>query len=477
MTIKHVSLIFITSFFLQNVFAQENLEQLEKEAQNATTASQNSSVYLTLRDAIEQGLRESIPEQIRKYEFEIQELNYKDAKEEFYYPKLSLNVATDGDHFIENLYRDPSKNASSAKTPDGFVGLELEDYTLFNWGRDYLEYLNAQASYKRQSQYLTEQKRSLRFQIILAYFELAKRKKITLISRTILRHTSFIYRLAREQVSLKKVNTQEFLQTKAEFLEAHRNYQSSLSAYAQAQEAFSNSIGSANQNLYSPAEQLKFATLIIDESRAQKIITQRNPELLEAKTQLANANRSYQKTIKDNLPLPKFTLKLGSYKRLFSQDGTRDEYETFNDSANVEIAASLNMKWTIFGSGGFFNSRKTERSFYNKKIAELRLRDSKRQIEVANQTIFSRLRYLEKEYTATKALLDNSQKVFDKTLDNYISRKTSFVNIKYVINNLYNTSVEYENLKFEHVFEKVSLALLMGVDDFPGEKFETLVVK
>ena len=40
-----------------------------------------------------------------------------------------------------------------------------------------------------------------------------------------------------------------------------------------------------------------------------------------------------------------------------------------------------------------------------------------------------------------------------------------------------NASVDYEKSKYDHLVSKLQLASLMGVDDFPGERFEGLVLK
>ena len=72
---------------------------------------------------------------------------------------------------------------------------------------------------------------------------------------------------------------------------------------------------------------------------------------------------------------------------------------------------------------------------------------------------------------------NNARKVFDKVIDNYISGKTRVTNVKQTLEELKLASVQYEATKYNHLVEKLNLAKLMGVDDFPGEKFERLVEK
>lgn len=472
-------LILFLLFDLSSSFAQTDLDQLEKDIkQNKLTQNlDNQAEGITLQDAIESGLRKSNPELVRKYSFQLNEIVFKDARDDFYYPKLNLTMSTSSDHFTENLYRDQTTNAESSKTPTGSIGLEIEDYTLFNWGKDYLDFLNSKESYQRTKQNLTEDKRELRFQIIAEYFNLSRQNAIIRIFKKQLSHTSFIYRLAKEKLTLRKITTQEFLHAKTLFLEAHKNYHSSLFEYYKIQESFATILGDELKTIYKPLSRLKFKAIAFGSDESYRFVNNNSRDLLDARSDVKNSNRSYQRVLKNNLPLPKFSVKLGSYQRSFSSGGYSDDYETFAGSKNIEIAATLNMSWRIYGSGGFFNSRATETSFYNKKISELKLREAHRNTKVANRLTHSRILHLEKKYEATDAELKNARKVFDKVIDNYLSSKTKFTNVKQILDELLNASINYELTKYEHLLEKLTLAKLMGVDDFPGDKFDRLVEK
>ncbi len=460
-------------------FAQTNLEQLEKDI-NSNKITQNlddRAKGISLQDAIEDGLRKNFTELSRKYQFQLNEITYKDAHDDFYYPKLNLTMRTTSDHCTENLYRDQNTNAESPKTPTGSIGLEFEDYTVFNWGKDYLDYLNAKESYSRAKLGFDESKRELRLQIIAEYFNLARQNSIVKIYKKQLSHTSFVYRLAKEKLTLRKINSQEFYQAKALFLNSHKNYHDSLFDYYKIQQSLADLLGEELKTIYKPLSILKFKPISFGPNESMRFVIKNNPDLLDAKSEMKNSSRSYQRVLKDNMPLPKFSLKLGSYQRAFSSGGYDDQYETFNGSKNLEIAATLNMSWRIYGSGGFFNSRTTESSFYNKKLSEIKLREAQRSIEVANRLTHSRILHLEKKYDAVNAELKNARKTFDKVIDNYLASRTRFTDVEQVLAELLGSSIAFENTKYEHLLEKLTMAKLMGVDDFPGDKFDQLVTK
>lgn len=466
-------------FFSGIGWAQEDLDQIQKtiEKDKVLQNLADSAKALSLNDAVETGLRKNNLEILRKYEFQVNELDFQDAFEDFWFPQLNLTMNTSEDHFSENLYRDNFDNASSTKTPTGTVGLEMPDYTLFNWGRDYLDYLNSKETYKRNKQILKEQRRELRFNIINNYFNLVRLQRITKAYKKQLSHTSFIYRLAKEKLGLKRIKTQEYLQAKAEFLRAHKNYQNSLYEFYQQQQSLADVLGDDPETIYKPLDTLKYIPITIGKNESLKSVVKNSPLIRDARTALKNSNRSYQKSLKDNMPLPKLSLKLGTYQRAFSTNGVEDRYETFSGSKNVEVAATVNMSWRIFGSGGFFNSRTLKRSYYQKRIAEVNLNEAQRKMKVANDMTHAKIVYLEKKLKATEAQLKNARKVFDQAIDNYIDNKSSFSDMKLVLDELINANTDIENVKYEHLVEKLTYASVMGVDDFPGEKFENLVEK
>lgn len=460
-----------------------NLDEIEKDFINQTDSSSNRSlkdlrditVQISLQDAIEGGLRNNYDEKNRKYQFQLNEIFYQDAHDDFYFPNINLTMATTSDHHIENFYRDTTTNASSPKTPHGHLGIEIEDYTLFNWGKDYLDYLNAKEEYARTKENLAESKRDLRLKIILSYFELAKTKEIVKIYKKQLSHASFIYRLAKEKLTLRKIKSQEFLEAKSLFLAAHKDYHQALYLSDKSQVNLIQILGEDHHASYNTVNILRYSPLNVTEKESLTSAIKNARALLDAKAQMNIANRSFEKAQKENLPLPKFSVKLGTYRRNFTGGNYSDDYETFAGSKNIEVAASLNMTWRLYGSGGFFNYRKQEGSYYSKKMSELNLEDAKREVNYINRLTHSQIRRLENRYKAVAAQRKNARSVFDQTIDNYISSKTHITNVRQVLEELKTSSVELEETKLSHLSEKLNLAQLMGVDDFAGEKFERLI--
>lgn len=430
---------------------------------------------IDLRSVLEEGFRRNPFEQIRGQQKEQIELLKTDLYQKFWLPTVSLELQTSNhriDRFKESSQSTPGMGAQ--KAPTGSLGLVIEDYTFFNWGRDYLQYQNEKQTLNRANQQLTESRRRLKFDLITQYFNLVRTREIKRIYQEQLRQTSFIHRLAREKLQLRKIRAQEYYQTRSEYLRSQTEYQESLYDVGLQEEALANLLGDEWRGSYRTQEQLKYISVNTSMDEALKLAKEQSVEYRNAKLQYDNANRSYEKALKDNLPLPKFSFNLGTYRTGFDPDGTTWNYQTTPGNRNVELVAAIDMKWTLLGEGGFFNSRDNQQAYLNKRIAEINYFNTKRQLEVKVRTIYKTLRYLEQKVEISQFQHKNAQSNYDSVLDNYIAGKTSYTDIKLAVDNLVISQINSENVKFEHLLKKLELADYMGLEDFPGENFEQL---
>lgn len=447
--------------------------QTTQTTQNGIQQSEGRAI--DLRSVLEEGFRRNPFEQIRGQQKEQIELLKSDLFEKFWLPTISLELETSNhriDRFRESSQSTPGMGAQQA--PTGSLGLVIDDYTLFNWGRDYLQYQNDKQTLNRANQQLAEARRRLKFDLIGQYFNLIRTREIKTIRQEQLRQTSFIHRLAREKLQLRKIRAQEYYQTRSEYLRSQTEYQESLYDVGLQEETLANLLGDEWRGSYRTNEQLKYVSVNTSMAEALKLAEEQSVDFRNAKLQYDNANRTYEKTLKDNLPLPKFSFNLGTYRTGFDPEGTSWNYQTTPGNRNVELVAAIDMKWTLLGEGGFFNSRDNQQSYLNKRIAEINFFNTKRQLEVKIRTIYKTLRYLEQKVEIAQFQQKNAQSNYDAVLDNYIAGKTTYSDIKLAIDNLVISQINSENVKFEHLLKKLELADYMGLEDFPGENFEQL---
>ena len=434
--------------------------------------------FLDLRSAIEEAIRKNPFQQIRGFEREKIDLRRSDIFQSFWLPNLALELQSSNhkiDRLKESTQNTPSMGAQQA--PTGSLGLVMEDYTLFNWGRDYLAYQNQKHTLNREEQILQEQKRALKFAVISQYFRLIRAKEIVSIRREQLRQASFVHKVAREKLKLKKIRAQEYYQTRSEYLRSQTEYRDSAFDLGVEEERMSNLLGDEYRGAYRTNEQLRYVALNASEDEALKFSLAQSPAYRNAKLAYDNASRTYEKTLKDNLPLPKLSLSLGTYRTGFDPDGSYWRYETSPGNRNIELVAAVDMRWNLIGEGGFFNGRRNQEAYLNKRIAETNYYNTKRELEVRVRTIYKTLRFLEQKVDISSYQQKNAQSNYDVVLDNYVSGVATYPDIKIALDNLVLSLINTQDVKFEHLLRKLELADLMGMEDFPGENFEALAVK
>jgi len=430
---------------------------------------------IDLKTVIEEGLRKNHGQQVRAYNENILELGWRDQYAEFWFPSVNL-VLSSGTQRLDHL-KMGKDNTKTSPSPAGSLGLEIGDYTLFNWGKDYAAYLNQKRIYKRGKQEINEKRRELKHDLILQYFDLLTRKDLANTAKYRLRQASFIYRLSREKMTLKKLSKEIYYQSRHIYLEAQEEYQQAKIAVQLADEKMALLLADAPGTRYHLREILKYQKVKTSIAEAERLSLKNNPKILTAQTVLEVAKKQYQIIKKENLPLPKITINLGAYTHTFDDNKNQTRYFTHTDSSNLEITATVNATWSIFGKGGLFNRRKTETSFVTKNLRQKLLNQQKHTTHSGITTTFRRILHQEKMMTILTAETTNLRKTYDVILENYINKKTAFINYKLALNDL----IEARNLnaltKFDHLKGKIELAKLMGIEDFPGENFENLAIQ
>lgn len=456
--------------------AQLTLEKNETRYIQEDERNRPSDTFKTLRlnDVIEQGLRQNYEEKMRKTEAEILDLEFADTKEEFWWPSLKLKLEHSA-YRVGRLYSGSMNGAAAASSPEGSFGLEIGEYTLFNWGKDHLNYLNARTTYRRDKQELSEERRILKHRLIASFFRVKSLKDIEKAKRDQLRHASFIYRLNREKITLKKISSQAYYQARAEYLRAQNEYQDARTALLVGEENLAYLIQDNVGTRYFFPEELQFVRLKTSIDEALKLSANQSPEVLQAMAEAEKAERDYDRIQRENLPLPKFTVNLGAYKHNFgNQTGGHTRFETGPGNSNIDVVATLNATWSLTGPGGLFNGRKNRAGLLERFRAGVDLSRAKHEVNSFVRNLYQTILNNERQITVLEARVPNLLKTFDTIMENYMNGKASFNDFKDTLRELTDTTVLLSSVRADHVENKVALANFMGIEDFPGENFEHL---
>lgn len=438
-----------------------------------TPPSQTRQIRLKL--TIEEGLRKNPDQNVRNLKDNLLDSQWRDVSEDFWFPDIDLVMEADSKR-VGRIRQGTAFNQDPTRIPVGSLGLSFGDYTIFNWGKDYAKYLNARANYFRNKRNLVEARRYLRHSLVIRYFQLSMIKAFERIYLNQLQHASFIYRLSREKAPQRKVTKQEYLMARAEYLRAREEYQQSIINSAVEDEQFAYFLGDNLDTSYRLVDALVYEKLNIPLKEILFLTNKNSPTIQNKRQELANAARTYELTLKENLPLPKLTLNLGAYKQNFTQGlGSFGSYETTSPgNKNIDLTASINVTWSLLGDGGFFNHRKNTQAHLGKRIAERELLNNRQLTYSRQRQLFKRVLNLETQVDIFKANLSNAQKNFDSTFENYVKGKTTFLDFKNALLVLRDAEINLERATFQHLKHKVMLANTMGLADFPGRRFELL---
>ena len=429
---------------------------------------------LQLNDVIEQGLRKNYDQNIRVQKDFLNDITFQGVKNAFWLPELKVNLTTTNQRISTLHSSSRAPLAPNPTTPSGTLGLTFSDYTVFNWGKDYALYLNKKNTYERDKEIFNENKRELKLDLIENYFYLMATKNIEKIRQDELRQASFIYRLNKEKITVGKTSKQDYYQARSEYLKAQNDYHEAKITSDQADENIAFLIADDIGTKYVLNEVLDYRRIKITLDDSLSLTTKNNPTLLNNKTTVENAERSYDVALKENMPLPKFSVNLGGYTKKFGTGTNSTMYETYSNSGNVELVASINATWSIDGEDGLFNSNKLAKSRIGKEIAFKEFERNQHYTQSLVRQTYKTILSLQNQIVILEARIPSLQKTFDTILENYLSGKTKYYDFHIALDELTTTKILYEQNKLEHLKQKLTLAKLSGIEDFPGENFEQL---
>ena len=432
---------------------------------------------LQLNDVIEQGLRLNYDQKLREKQQEVTAIAYEGAKTAFWLPQLQVSLQTDDQKVGTIRASERRPTTPNSAHPSGTLGLSFGDYTVFNWGKDYALYLNTKSTFERSKQILSESSRELKLELIGNYFSLMAFKSIEKIRQDQLRQASFVYRLSKEKITVGKTTKQDYYQARSEYLKAQNDYHDAKIASDEADENMAFTIADPVGTKYVLNETLEYKRLKLTVDEALQFAEKQNPTLLTNKVLIANAERSYDVALKENMPLPRFSVNLGAYNKRFGAGVNTTRYETYAGSGNIELVATVNATWDLIGENGFLNSNKLATSRLNREIAFKQFEKNTHFTQSFVRQTYKTILSLQNQLVILEARMPSLQKTFDTVLENYLAARAKFYDFSLALQDLTETKIYYEQVKLLHVKEKLNLARAMGVEDFPGENFEHLATR
>jgi len=429
---------------------------------------------IDLSTVIEQGLRESHDEKINELKRELFSIKRQSALTSFWLPHVQLQLSTEEQH-LGTLRKGNKNGPAASKSPTGTFGLYLGDYTVFNWGKDYLQYLNKTKAISRSTDILAEEKRNLRHKLIESFFELVTAKNIEKIMRNELRQASFIFRLNKEKISVGKASKQEYYESRSQYLKAQKDFQEATLKSELAEGNIQNLISDSRGSSYIVNQNILFSKISIPLDELLGIGKVKSPTILDAKTKLEITSNSYLLAAKESLPLPRLSVNLGAYTNRFNKNYSSTTYETRSNNSDIELVATVNATWDILGERGLLNSKERETAYLEKEISLRSFTQARDNTDYFIRELYKKILFYEKQFILQEANTSNLQKNFDTILDSYVSKRANLSDLRRALDDLTSNLESFEQIKMEHLRSKLFLAKIIGMEDLPGESFDKLI--
>ncbi len=460
----------------ENSVSEKKIRSTDIFIQEKSTYKLNETYKtISLNDVIEQGLRLNSDQEIRNLRLELNDLNIEQNFREFWLPSLKLTLVTE-EQRVGTL---SSSTRESSDRPNtrvfGSFGFDLGTYTLFNWGKDYAHYLNNKQNYERQKKLGEEEKKDLKLDLITDYIEIIKKKNILKVRQDQLRRASFIYRLNKEKVNVGKTSQQDYYLARAIYLKSQSDYHAAKIEADKSDENLAYLIKEKTGTKFIINEEIDYQKMKITLNNALDILESKNSNILNSKNQISLAERELEIARKENLPLPKFTLNLGGYRHKFGNGINRTNFETYDNTGAIDVVATINATWDLFGEDGLLNRDKLKRRRIELELARHGLKKAKNFSEAEIQNLYKNIITLQNQLLILEARVPTAQKTFDTILENYLGGKTRFNDYKLALDDFIDTKIMYETFLSEHAQQKLQLAKVLGIEDFPGENFEKIV--
>ncbi len=446
------------------------------DAEESNFSIQTLVKPLSLGGAIQQGIQQNHDQINRQFQRELIEIDWKDQWSSFWLPQIDISLSINP-HRIAQLRRTSSLTGSQARNTGGQFSLNLGEYSIFNWGKDYLGYLNSKQTYRRNKQNLIEEQRELKFSIIEDYSDLVTSKNRLKTYKKILRHASYAYRMAKEKVEAKKLSLQNYYMIRTLYLESYENYINEKRYYQSANEKLAFTLDDEVNTRYSTNEDIKFKRVLTPLQTFFSFARNNNPSIVQTYTNKKISERNLEIARRENLALPEFTIDLGAFARSTTTTSHLQGYTGgISGNENLEIVATLNATWALVGQNGFLNERRLSRANLNNRSANRLHKKAIDQNIYLLANAYQRLKTYEEQWEITQTRKISAKTAYEITLEKYNRSKTTYLNYLQTITDYAEAEVALINLINNHLKEKVNIARYSGIEDLPDLLFEHITL-
>tara|TARA_Y100001970_G_C14231889_1_gene859156 strand:- start:1156 stop:2637 length:1482 start_codon:yes stop_codon:yes gene_type:complete len=471
---------FLSLFLLSFWFVPVGIANTKAIKASPKTLTSPLKVKLTLKEAIRLGLKFSFEVKEQKNGDQIRELKYKSKKRSLSLPQVSLYAQNTLSHSL--LRSKSSDGTTGLKFPDedtdvrsemaneGGIGIEISEFTLFNFGKDQ-DLLKGEGLDLKKGQLKSKTfYMNYKFRISKEYFRLQNAFEEIASAQKEAELTKEVYELAKKKRKDGASGSVEYLFAKSAFLEAERKKKEAKRLYYKKLFLFNFILGQPLQQDYKLVSKVEFRPLKITLRELLKWI-EVAPTLTEAKLNLNHSKLNLRTTWKDLMPFPKVSLSGLRYGHGYGKDGggTVSQFIGSSSSSNFDIRIALNLSVPLVGENGFFNRFGVQSAELSVKSAEnkVKMARMKAQGEVIGK--YNDIMAQEEAIKDYREAFKNSSLLLDEAFKAYRQGKAQVLQMKDALNHKTSSIKEYKEAILNHLEGKMALATAIGMENPFGE--------
>lgn len=442
---------------------------------NLASAIDNSSpqsskpLELKLADAIERGIKMNPDLLQQKMSLRSSEIYYEDARDQMYMPSVyfginSTYITKVGKiHGPTNYTSTEYKNATSQS-----LELALGQYTLYNFGKDKLLYDQANLDWTRSKEVFEESKRTVKFQIIIAFWTLKSAlNKLESYERSV-KIAQAILDLQKSRLPLGKSTQEDISSSFVDLMNVKNLRDTAESNVTGATLNLNVLLGDPSGTTYVIKEDISFLPIKVTEKILYETYLAQSPDVKTARKDFMKAQMNLELSEKNRLPLPaiKFSgVNLTYTPNYYTSAGTLSPTGT---NTNLNVSASVGFTLPLSGPGGLFGGRTIEGAEIQVSLANLALTNTvNRDLQTILQTVRN-IRQYELTIENNRQLYASSISVLESVFKKFVTDKSvSRLEVRDALAGARDSEIGLSEAILNHLTNKTQLASFIGVDYLP----------
>jgi outer membrane protein TolC len=347
----------------------------------------------------------------------------------------------------------------------------MGSYTLFNSFKDKLAYDVAKMSYERSKQNFKETVRSVKSQVVTAYF-LAKTEQDKLdVAQRSLEMARALLRLVKSRSHVGRATASDVSSAEMDVLTAQNSVNQFVGSEQSARWNLNTLLRYPLDKQHALSSELKYVPLTLTAESALGMYEAAGPGILNAALALKSSETSLKLAQMNRLPLPTISFSgIGAqYARYPGGPWEFSNTTTGSASGNFDINGGVMLTLPLVGPGGLFNQRTVSQAYLAKENSRLSYAEAKLSGQSSIISTILSIQQQEKYVANQQETLEKATKLLASLAEDMATSRISRLEMRDALREARNTELDLKNQIQSHLSAKLGLGQTLGSDQFIPE--------